>query len=161
MSDDIRKQFYISVGGGKYSVDPYSRELVMKTDSQGRQYHDFGDYQYSEKDLQKLMDFLNTENETARNVFEGAVDRGYNPMQAMAVSKMGNFLPLVNLPYAYSDAKNNFRKGYQARAEGRNLAATGYNALGLLDAILSAAPPLYAAKKGIKAGVNKLKGILE
>ena len=48
---DFRKLFDMSYGGGQYTVDPFSRELVLKTDRQGRSYRDRGDFKYSEKDL--------------------------------------------------------------------------------------------------------------
>ena len=114
---DIRKQFSLAFD----QVDPYARKLVYKTDDEGRTDRDFGDYWYTEDQLAGFMDYMNAEPNLLnmrRGTVQNLMDEGRDPMEAVAMSKVAEMTPILNLPYVADDVygrsravreSNNFR----------------------------------------------------
>lgn len=157
---DFRKLFDMSYGGGQYTVDPFSRELVLKTDKQGRSYRDRGDFKYSEKDLQSLGSFLDMigDNPALERTYKGAIDRGYDPMQAKFLAEARYFVPLLNLEPTFYDVRNRLRDAQYAQEQGDTLGRLKNSSLAFGDILMSFIAPAGAAGK---FGARKIKGLLE
>jgi hypothetical protein len=160
---DFRRSFDMSYGGGKYTVDPFSRELVLKTDRQGRSYRDRGDFKYSEEDLQSLGSFLDTigDNPALERTYKGAIDRGYDPMQAKFLAEARYFVPIMNLEPTFYDVMNRLRDAQYAQEQGDTLGRLKNSSLAFGDILMSFIAPAGGAVKAGKYGVKKIRGLLE
>ena len=151
-AEDIRKKFSLAFD----DVDPYARKLVYKTDDQGRTYRDFGDYLYTEDQLQKFMEYMNAEPnllDTRRSAVRNFMGKGRDPMEAMAMSKAMEMVPVANLPYVADDVYGRARQIRDAYQEERKLDMLGHIAMMGLDV----APSIYGGFKGLQFGRNVLK----
>lgn len=149
---DIRKRFSLAYD----QIDPYARKLVYKTDDQGRTYRDFGDYLYTEDQLEGFMDYMNVEPNmfnSRRGTVQALMDEGRDPMEAVAMSKVAEMVPLLNAPYVADDVYGGSRKVRDAYQEGRPLDMLGHIAMLGLDV----APALVAGGKGVQIGARALK----
>ena len=149
---DIRKKISLAYD----QIDPYARKLVYKTDDQGRTYRDFGDYLYTEDQLASFMDYMNAEPNmfnARRGTVQSLIDQGRDPMEAVAMSKVAEMVPVANAPYVADDIYGGSRKVRDAYQEGRPLDMLGHIAMLGLDA----APLIYGGFKGLQLGRRAMK----
>ena len=149
---DIRKQFSLAFD----QIDPYARKLVYKTDDQGRTYRDFGDYLYTEDQLAGFMDYMNAEPnllDTRRSTVRNLMESGRDPMEAVAMSKLAEMVPIANAPYVADDVYGGMRSVRDAYQEGRKLDLLGHIAMLGLDV----APLVYGGAKGLQFSRKAMK----
>ena len=149
---DIRKKISLAYD----QIDPYARKLVYKTDDQGRTYRDFGDYLYTEDQLASFMDYMNAEPNmfnARRGTVQSLIDQGRDPMEAVAMSKVAEMVPVANAPYVADALYGGSRKVRDAYQEGRPLDMLGHIAMLGLDA----APLIYGGFKGLQLGRRAMK----